>query len=105
MKVVVTGATSGLGRNAAEWLLAAGYQVHATGRDEAVGRLLEEQGARFTALDLTRAGAEQCEELMVGYDVVWHCAAKSSPGAIATRFIRPTPMQRRDSPRQPGVAV
>lgn len=61
MKVLVTGATSGLGRNAAEWLLAAGHQVHATGRDIAAGRQLAALGARFTALDLTVAGDEQCE--------------------------------------------
>lgn len=78
MKVLVTGATSGLGRNAVEWLLSAGHQVHATGRNEAVGRLLVALGARFTLLDLTRAGVEQCEQLMVGCDVVWHCAANSS---------------------------
>ncbi len=86
MKVLVTGATSGLGRNAAEWLLAAGHQVHATGRDVAVGRLLEAQGATFTALDLTRAGAEQCEQLMAGYEIVWHCAAKSSPWGPRNEF-------------------
>ncbi|WP_431222013.1 NAD-dependent epimerase/dehydratase family protein [Serratia sp. L9] len=86
MKVLVTGATSGLGRNAAEWLLAAGHQVHATGRDEAVGRLLAAQGATFTALDLTRAGAEQCDRLMAGYEIVWHCAAKSSPWGNRQEF-------------------
>ncbi|MFZ1872656.1 MAG: NAD(P)-dependent oxidoreductase [Chania sp.] len=86
MRVLVTGATSGLGRNAAEWLLAAGYQVHATGRDEAVGRLLVAQGAKFTKLDLTRAGVEQCEQLMAGCDVVWHCAAKSSPWGRSSEF-------------------
>lgn len=86
MKVLVTGATSGLGRNAAEWLLAAGHQVHATGRDLAVGRLLVAQGATFTALDLTRAGAEQCDQLMAGYEIVWHCAAKSSPWGSRNEF-------------------
>ncbi|MGL5387557.1 MAG: NAD-dependent epimerase/dehydratase family protein [Serratia sp. (in: enterobacteria)] len=88
MKVLVTGATSGLGRNAAEWLLAAGHQVHATGRDEAVGRELVAQGAKFTPLDLTRAGMEQCEQLMKGYDVVWHCAAKSSPWGDRRAFFQ-----------------
>ncbi|VEA67812.1 Cholesterol dehydrogenase [Serratia rubidaea] len=86
MKVLVTGATSGLGRNAAEWLLSAGHQVHATGRDAAAGRLLTAQGARFTALDLISATLEQCEQLMNGCDIVWHCAAKSSPWGSREAF-------------------
>lgn len=91
MRVLITGATSGLGRNAAEWLLAAGHQVHATGRDVAVGRQLAARGAKFTALDLTLADDGQCEQLMAGYDIVWHCAAKSSPGGVARHFIKPIP--------------
>lgn len=79
MKVLLTGATSGLGRNAAQWLLDAGHQVHATGRDTQVGNALRAQGAEFTALDLTQATLGQCQALMVGFDAVWHCAAKSSP--------------------------
>lgn len=55
MKVLLTGATSGLGRNAAQWLLDAGHAVHATGRDTQVGNALRELGADFTALDLTHA--------------------------------------------------
>ncbi|WP_156294288.1 NAD-dependent epimerase/dehydratase family protein [Serratia oryzae] len=86
MRVLVTGATSGLGRNAVEWLLAAGHQVHATGRDEAVGLALVALGAKFTALDLTRAGVEQCEQLMVGCEVVWHCAAKYSSWGKRSEF-------------------
>ena len=45
MKVLVTGATSGLGRNAVEWLLAAGHTVYATGRDRSVGEQLRQAGA------------------------------------------------------------
>ncbi|PVD43818.1 hypothetical protein C5188_04940 [Serratia liquefaciens] len=86
MRVLITGATSGLGRNAAEWLLAAGHQVHATGRDVAVGRQLAARGAKFTALDLTLADDGQCEQLMAGYDIVWHCAAKSSPWGSRQAF-------------------
>ncbi|MEE4683173.1 NAD(P)-dependent oxidoreductase [Pseudomonas alliivorans] len=86
MKVLLTGATSGLGRNAAHWLLGAGHEVHATGRDQGVGDLLREQGAAFTALDLTQATDRQCEQLVSGCDVVWHCAAKSSPWGRKSQF-------------------
>ena len=79
MKVLLTGATSGLGLNAAHWLLEEGHELHATGRDCQVGEVLQELGAEFTSLDLTRATLEQCQQLMGGCDAVWHCAAKSSP--------------------------
>ena len=45
MKVLVTGATSGLGRNAVEFLCQKGISVRATGRNEAMGKLLEKMGA------------------------------------------------------------
>lgn len=79
MKVLVTGATSGLGRNAVEWLLAAGHQVHASGRDREVGALLRQAGAQFTALDLATATADECAALVGDASAVWHCAARSSP--------------------------
>ncbi|MCI3947938.1 NAD-dependent epimerase/dehydratase [Pseudomonas syringae] len=88
MKVLLTGATSGLGRNAAEWLLNAGHKVHATGRDPTVGSLLREQGAEFTSLDLALATAQECERLILGCDVVWHCAAKSSPWGSKAEFYK-----------------
>ncbi|MDR1461649.1 MAG: NAD(P)-dependent oxidoreductase [Azoarcus sp.] len=88
MKVLVTGATSGLGRNAAEYLLEAGHRVCATGRDVLAGEHLARRGAQFVALDLTQATAEQCQQLMVGCDVVWHCAAKSSPWGSRDAFYR-----------------
>lgn len=37
MKVLVTGATSGLGRNAVEYLRRQGIKVTATGRNQAMG--------------------------------------------------------------------
>ncbi len=39
MKALVTGATSGLGRNAVEYLRNKGISVRATGRNEAMGKL------------------------------------------------------------------
>lgn len=86
MNVLLTGATSGLGRNAAQWLLEAGHQVHATGRDETAGQALRCWGAQFTALDLADATLEQCQQLMLGCDIVWHCAAKSSPWGSERAF-------------------
>ncbi|GLW39878.1 hypothetical protein Pcaca04_38140 [Pectobacterium carotovorum subsp. carotovorum] len=79
MRVFVTGATSGLGRNAVEWLLQAGHQVLACGRDCTVGQQLEALGAQFARIDLVETPVEQFRTLMAGCDVVWHCAAKSSP--------------------------
>lgn len=79
MKFLVTGATSGLGRNAAQWLLQAGYQVCATGRNKLAGEQLRQIGAQFTALDLVTASDEDYLNLLQGCDVVWHCAALSSP--------------------------
>jgi nucleoside-diphosphate-sugar epimerase len=86
MNVLLTGATRGLGRNAVQWLLEAGHQVHAIGRDISIGETLRAQGATFTALDLTRVTVEQCQSLMRGCEVVWHCAAKSSPWGSRDAF-------------------
>lgn len=79
MRVLVSGATSGLGRNAAEWLLEGGHQVRATGRDELAGEALRQLGAEFYSLDLAQATPQQCRELVTDCEWVWHCAAKSSP--------------------------
>lgn len=87
MKYLVTGATSGLGRNAAEWLLAAGHRVHASGRDLTAGAALAARGAEFVPLDLALASPESCAALVDGVDAIWHCAAKSSPwGDVADFF-------------------
>lgn len=79
MRFLVTGATSGLGRNAVEWLLQNGHHVHATGRDQQIGNILIELGAKFTALDLTTATEQEYKALLTECDMVWHCAALSSP--------------------------
>jgi len=83
-KVLVTGATGGLGRNAVEYLLEKGVQVVATGRDQQRGAQLEAAGAKFVRADLSHRGPGVLESLVDGVDAVWHCAALSSPwGAYA----------------------
>ncbi len=86
MKYLVTGATSGLGRNAVEALLAQGCAVRATGRDANAGAELAALGAEFVPLELAQADDARFDALVRGCDVVWHCAAKSSPWGSAQAF-------------------
>lgn len=79
MKVLVTGATSGLGRNAAQWLIDQGHDVLATGRNVHAGAALQKQGAVFVPMDLAQTSSQEMGSLMQGVDWVWHCAALSSP--------------------------
>lgn len=88
MKVLVTGATSGLGRNAAQWLLEEGHEVIALGRDVLAGAALQASGATFIPQDLTLCTDETCSSLLKGCDAVWHCAAKSSPWGTAQAFFQ-----------------
>ena len=88
MKVLVTGATSGLGRNAVECLLQEGYQVHATGRNQQAGAELEGLGAEFSALDLATESPDALVHLLEGADWVWHCAALSSPWGAYDDFLQ-----------------
>jgi nucleoside-diphosphate-sugar epimerase len=79
MKVLVTGATSGLGRNAVEYLRAKGISVRATGRNEAMGKLLEKMGAEFVHADLTELVSSQAKVMLADVDTLWHCSGFTSP--------------------------
>jgi nucleoside-diphosphate-sugar epimerase len=86
-RVLVTGATGGLGRNAVDALLAQGIEVLATGRNADIGTQLAAQGVRFFACDLSKRCDEQLQAMMLGVDTVWHCAALSSPWGRRSDFI------------------
>lgn len=88
MKVLLTGATSGLGRNAASWMLEQGWQVRAVGRNAQAGAELQRLGAEFVPQDLGRASPDDGLRLVAGCDAVWHCAARSAPWGAAADFHR-----------------
>ncbi|HYI38755.1 MAG TPA: NAD-dependent epimerase/dehydratase family protein [Allosphingosinicella sp.] len=76
MKILVTGATGGIGRTLVPLLAARGLDVVATGRDSAVGRTLERPRVRFVPLDLVRG---DLRPLVADARIVVHLAARSSP--------------------------
>lgn len=78
-KVLITGATGGLGRRACELLTAEGVDVLATGRDVQKGAVLRDRGIAFAPLDLAAASMAELVPLLEGVTSIWHCAALSSP--------------------------
>ena len=86
MKVLITGATSGLGRNAVEYLRRKGISVRATGESAAMGRLLEKMGAEFVHADLTELVSSQAKAMLAGIDTLWHCSSFTSPWGTQEAF-------------------
>lgn len=86
MKVLVTGATSGLGHNAVDYLCAKGIDVRATGCNAAMGPLLEKTGAEFIHADLTTLVSSQAKALLADIDVLWHCSGFTSPWGTRQAF-------------------
>lgn len=74
MKIAITGATGGLGRNLVEHFVRRGDDVTALGRNERIGSSL---GVRFLAGDL--ADAAYVSRALANHDVVIHSAALASP--------------------------
>lgn len=84
-RILVTGATGGLGRNAVEFLANRGVPIRAGGRAPAVLAQLAAYGPQLAGdlatmpNDELRAGVADCA-------AVWHCAALSSPWGSAAAF-------------------
>ncbi len=76
-RALVTGATGGLGLALAQALVAAGYQVRATGRDVSVFPRLQAMGCETVATDLLQPAA--VAPLCADMNAVFHTAALSSP--------------------------
>jgi len=83
MKAIITGATGGLGRNLLEFLVLQNWEIIAFGRDEKIGKSL---GVEFYAFDLS--DFEQTKKNFQKADVVFHCAALSSPWGKYEEFYK-----------------
>ena len=86
MKVLVTGATYGLGRNAVEYLRRQGIKVIATGNNPAMGALLTKMGAEFIHADLTNLVSSQAKAMLADVDTLWHCSSFTSPWGTEQAF-------------------
>ena len=86
MKVLVTGATYGLGRNAVEYLRRQGIKVIATGNNPAMGALLTKMGAEFIHADLTNLVSSQAKAMLADIDTLWHCSSFTSPWGTEQAF-------------------
>ncbi|WP_174634896.1 NAD-dependent epimerase/dehydratase family protein [Yersinia thracica] len=86
MKILVTGATCGLGRNAVEYLRRQGIKVIATGNNPAMGALLAKIGAEFIHADLTNLVSAQAKAMLAGVDTLWHCSSFTSPWGTEQAF-------------------
>lgn len=77
MKMLVTGATGFLGRRLACSLLKDGHEVTGLGRNEQIGRSLEQDGISFIQAELSDKKAVR-SAVSHGFDVVVHCGALSA---------------------------
>lgn len=83
VKILVTGATGGIGRTLVPLLASRGLAVVATGRNVEAGRALEGPNVTFEPRDMVRG---ELEPLVAGAQVVVHLAARSSPWGPYSAF-------------------
>lgn len=60
--------------------------MRATGRNEAMGKLLEKMGAEFVPADLTELVSSQAKVMLAGIDTLWHCSSFTSPWGTQIAF-------------------
>lgn len=85
MRIFITGATGGLGRNALEHARSIGWGATACGRNQSI---LDRLGpGPSVQADLTKLSVEEASALLQGHDAVWHCAALSSPWGRYEDFV------------------
>ncbi len=77
MKILITGATGGLGIALVEYFLAKGFEIIATGRNLKNGEKLKTMGAQFIACELS--DLEPFFHAVDNIDFIIHAAALSSP--------------------------
>jgi len=83
VKIVVTGATGGIGRTLVPLLESLGLDVVASGRNASVGRAIEGPRVLFMPLDLVE---DDIAPLVAGARIVVHLAARSSPWGPSASF-------------------
>ncbi|UZH11211.1 NAD(P)-dependent oxidoreductase [Halomonas sp. BDJS001] len=79
-RILITGATGGLGMALVREALKRGHAVRATGRSQVAGEALSSLGAQFVRVDLTHPETE-LRELLKDADSVIHAAALSASWA------------------------
>jgi nucleoside-diphosphate-sugar epimerase len=84
-RILITGATGGLGHALVREALARGHSVLATGRSREIGKRFEALGASYAALDLADPGTE-LRGLVASCESVIHAAALSASWGPAEAF-------------------
>jgi len=83
-KLLITGATGGLGMSLTQEALLHGYEVFALGRDSKQGASLKSLGARFVQADITNLTS--FKNYIEGMDGIIHAAALSAPWGARSDF-------------------
>ncbi len=85
VKMLVTGATGGIGRGLVRRLAGQGAEILANGRNPVLGHALEQARVRFFPADLA---SDDLRPLLDGVEIVIHLAARSAPWGKAEEFDR-----------------